>query len=173
NRVAQDLSFMSSGELKISNAERPSTPRTASAHSLKRGPRTGWARYALASATLLIEYRWEVELNPSPSNCGKMYHIQCDYFRPLLISPSACSKSSAGTCTKRFRLCGSDAPAGSCVSAINPPPAVARQSSAAAAPAERDAWNQLDGPRSAATPGSAHARSTTPSPSSPTRRPSV
>ena len=43
-----------------------------------------------SSATLLIAYRLDVELNPSPSNCGKMYHIQCDCFRPLLISASAC-----------------------------------------------------------------------------------
>ena len=80
---------MSSGEPKISSADRPSTLRTASVHSINRGPRIGWARYAVASATLLIEYRLEVELNPSPSNCGKMYHIQCDRFRPLLISESA------------------------------------------------------------------------------------
>ena len=76
NRVAQDLSFMSSGEPKISCADRPSTPSTASAHSANRGPRTGWRRYASASSRLLIENRLDVELKPRPSNCGKMYHIQ-------------------------------------------------------------------------------------------------
>jgi hypothetical protein len=30
---------------------------------------------------LLIEYRLEAELNPSPSICGKIYHIQCERFR--------------------------------------------------------------------------------------------
>src|SRR5262249_38540832 len=82
NRVAQDLSFLTSGEPKISTAERPSTPRTASVHSLKRGPRTGWARYALASAMLLIEYRLDISLVQSPVNVGKMYHIQHDCFPP-------------------------------------------------------------------------------------------
>ena len=36
-KAAQDLSFMSSGEPKISSAERPSTPRAASAISVSRG----------------------------------------------------------------------------------------------------------------------------------------
>ena len=45
----------------------------------------------MASAMLLIEYRWEGELFHNPSNCGKMYHIQCDCLRPLLISDDAYS----------------------------------------------------------------------------------
>src|SRR5262245_1119818 len=89
NRVAQDLSFRSSGGPKTSDADRPSTPSAASAHSTRRGPRTGWLRYARASARLLIAYRWEVGLNPRPSYCGKTYHIQCDRLRPLRISASA------------------------------------------------------------------------------------
>src|SRR5262245_48145491 len=90
-RVADDRSFTSSGEPKISEAERPSTARTASAHSERRGPSTGWRRYAAASSRLLIAYRCDVGLNPSPSNWGKTYHIQCDRFRPLRISASACA----------------------------------------------------------------------------------
>ena len=43
----------------------------------------------LASARLLIVYCLEIELIPSPSSCGKMNHIQCDRFRPLVISESA------------------------------------------------------------------------------------
>jgi hypothetical protein len=91
NRVAQDLSFMSSGEPKISFAECPSTPRAASAISVSRGPRTGWARYASASASVLMANRREVELNPSPSNCGKTYHIQWLRFRPFRTSASVVS----------------------------------------------------------------------------------
>ena len=41
NRVAHDLSFMSSGEPKIAVADRFSTPRAASAHFKSRGPSTG------------------------------------------------------------------------------------------------------------------------------------
>src|SRR5437763_1564646 len=37
----------------------------------------------------LMEYRLDIELNPRPSNCGKIYHIQCERFWPLLISASA------------------------------------------------------------------------------------
>src|SRR3954466_1535228 len=66
NRVAQDFSFISSGEPKISYADRPSTPRTASQHSRSRGPRMGCLKNVSASAMLLIEYRFDVELNPSP-----------------------------------------------------------------------------------------------------------
>ena len=32
-----------------------------------------------------------VGLDPRPRYCGKTYHIQCDRFRPLRISASACS----------------------------------------------------------------------------------
>ncbi|MFO0930729.1 MAG: hypothetical protein U0736_27485 [Gemmataceae bacterium] len=28
-------------------------------------------------------------LNPRPASCGKMYHIQCDRFRPARTSASA------------------------------------------------------------------------------------
>ena len=55
NRVAHDLSFRSSGEPNTSVADRPSMETTASAHERSLGPRTGCARYALASARLLIE----------------------------------------------------------------------------------------------------------------------
>ena len=44
NRVADDLSFRSSGDPKISGALRPSTASTASAHSTSRGPSTGCSR---------------------------------------------------------------------------------------------------------------------------------
>ena len=91
NNVAHDRSFTSSGEPNTSDADRPSTARAASQHSTSRGPRTGCRRYSIASAALLIAYCLDVELNPSPSYCGKMYHIQCDRFRPLRISDTACS----------------------------------------------------------------------------------
>ena len=38
-----------------------------------------------------MAYRLDVALDPSPSYWGKIYHIQCDRFRPLRISDSACS----------------------------------------------------------------------------------
>src|SRR5262245_2855436 len=54
NRVAHDRSFRSSGEPKISAADRPSMRATASEHASNRGPSTGCSRYALASSRLLI-----------------------------------------------------------------------------------------------------------------------
>lgn len=41
NSVAHDQSFKSSGEPKISNADRPSTRRMASMHYTSRGPSMG------------------------------------------------------------------------------------------------------------------------------------
>lgn len=46
-------------------------------------------RYALASSSPAMPYTCAIELVPRPRNCGKMYHIQCDRFSPLLISSSA------------------------------------------------------------------------------------
>jgi hypothetical protein len=89
NSVAQDLNFRSSGEPKISCAERPSAPSAASQTSASRGPRTGWARYASASARLPTAYRRDVALDPSPASWGKTYHTQCDRFRPARTSARA------------------------------------------------------------------------------------
>src|SRR5687768_15304003 len=44
NKVLHDRSFMSSGKLNTSEAERPSRVLSASTHSTNRGPRTAWAR---------------------------------------------------------------------------------------------------------------------------------
>src|SRR5438046_590177 len=56
---------------------------------------------------LRIEYRCDISLNPRPSTCGKMNHIQCEDFRPLRISRSACGKTPACAPRKRPRSCGS------------------------------------------------------------------
>jgi len=59
---------------------------------MPRGTPAAAVRGQDAASTLrprlqLIEYRFDIELWPRPSNCGKMYHIQCDRFRPLRILP--------------------------------------------------------------------------------------
>src|ERR1700731_4255896 len=99
-----DLSLRSSGEPNISCAVRPSTLTAASQHSSSRGPRIGCRKFASASALLLIEYRLDIELCPRPSNCGKMYHIQCERFRPLRISVSSAIRQESSTRTKKPRL---------------------------------------------------------------------
>jgi hypothetical protein len=62
NRVPLERSFMSSGEPKISDAVRPSTASAAVTQAVSRGPRTGWRKYASASARLLIAYRRDIVL---------------------------------------------------------------------------------------------------------------
>ena len=87
-------------------------------HSPAAAREYGWLRYASASATLLIEYRLEVELNPSPSNCGKdVPHPM----RPLpaapdlgecllVVSPLAPARSGSGRADRRRRWTGSHQP---------------------------------------------------------------
>jgi hypothetical protein len=72
----EERSFMASMPPKICSAVWPGSFVRISAHSRKRGPRTGWARRALASSTELIAYSLDVGLCPSPAICGKTYHIQ-------------------------------------------------------------------------------------------------
>ena len=64
NSVADDRSFMSSGEPNTSNADRPSMPIAARAHSNSRGPRMGCRKYASASCDALDRVPPEVELDP-------------------------------------------------------------------------------------------------------------
>ena len=81
----------------------PRTASNASAHSVRRGPSTGSCRYASASARLRMAKRSDIELRPSPANCGKMNHIQCDSFRPARNSASARSYTPDWAWTKRWR----------------------------------------------------------------------
>ena len=71
-RVIDDLNFMSSGDPKISAAERRSTRRTSRVHSLSRGPRTMDApnRPALRRAEE-IAYSTRSDSAPNPGFGGR------------------------------------------------------------------------------------------------------
>src|SRR4051794_13883459 len=51
--------------------------------------------------------RWAMLLDPSPANCGKMNHIQCDTLCPLRISASANGYTCSWVETNRDRSNGS------------------------------------------------------------------
>jgi hypothetical protein len=76
NSVMDERSFIASTPPKMSAADLPSAPASIRAHSCRRGPSTGCARYAFASASEVIAYRFDMALNPRPAICGKTNHIQ-------------------------------------------------------------------------------------------------
>ena len=89
NSVIDERSFIASTGPKMSSAVLSSVPATMRAHSVSRGPSTGWFRYARASVSPEIAYRWDVALNPRPATCGKTNHIQWLTFRPARSSATA------------------------------------------------------------------------------------
>jgi len=91
----------------MSSIERPSTWFTSRTHSLSRGPRIGWFKYALASSREEIEYLTDIGLWPRPLICGNMNHIQCDVFMPFRSSERTRSKIGSCESTKRWRSKGS------------------------------------------------------------------
>jgi hypothetical protein len=89
NSVMDERSFIASTPPKMSVADRPSVPASMRAHSASRGPSTGCARYACASAMEVIAYRFDIALNPRPAICGKTNHIQCPRLAPARSSATA------------------------------------------------------------------------------------
>src|SRR4051794_12712732 len=66
-RVIDDWSFCASIPPKMSKAVRPESCLRMPAHSSRRGPSTGWARYASASASDAMANFCAVGLRPSPA----------------------------------------------------------------------------------------------------------
>ena len=89
NSVIDERSFIASTGPKISSAVLPSVRATMLAHSVSRGPSTGWFRYARASASPEIAYRCDIALNPRPATCGKTNHIQWLTLAPARSSATA------------------------------------------------------------------------------------
>lgn len=65
-RLIEDLNFRSSGDPKIWLIEHPSMRFTRRLHSLIRGPRTGWFKYASASRREEIPNAFAMWLDPKP-----------------------------------------------------------------------------------------------------------
>ena len=84
-----ERSFTASTGPKICSAVLPSVPATMRAHSRSRGPSTGWARYARASAIEEIAYSRAMALRPSPATCGNTNHIQWLTLAPARSSATA------------------------------------------------------------------------------------
>ena len=84
--VIDDCNFIASTGPKMSTALEPALVVRICAHSTSRGPRTGCARYALASACPEIAYSLEMLLRPRPAIWGNTNHIQWLTFRPARSS---------------------------------------------------------------------------------------
>jgi len=84
-----ERSFIASTPPNMSVADFPSVRATIRAHSSSRGPSTGCSRYARASSSEVIAYRFDIALNPRPAICGKTNHIQWPRLAPARSSSTA------------------------------------------------------------------------------------
>ncbi len=89
--VIDERSLIASMPPKICSALPVWRSTTMRVHSSRRGPSTGWSRYARASASDAMAYVRDVSLNPSPAICGNTNHIQWLVLRPRRSSSTACA----------------------------------------------------------------------------------